>query len=197
MVDSFALSFPGGVEVDYVDDGVNATFVFNNVFRPLAVAAPVEGPVEDVMVGLFKSIPKATSGPSAKSGPALPGPVSPLGTHLIIEFYGCSQIDDSDFVRSEIVQAATASGATVLQVDIHDFGEGFGVTGVALLAESHISIHTWPEFGYAAIDVFVCGHADPQIAVDFLEVSFKAARIEIVKHLRGTMAMPKITNGVR
>ena len=70
------------------------------------------------------------------------------------------------------------------------------MTGVALLAESHISIHTWPEFSYAAIDVFVCGHADPQIAVDFLEVSFKAERVEIVKHLRDAMTVPKVTKGV-
>ena len=119
------------------------------------------------------------------------GHASPLGMHLIAEFYGCSRIDDPDFVGSEMVRAAVVSGATVLRTDIHNFGEGFGVTGVVLLAESHISIHTWPEYGYAAIDVFVCGHADPQIALDFLESSFKAARVESANYARGAMAMSK------
>lgn len=99
-------------------------------------------------------------------------------------------------MRSEIVWAATESGATVLKVDTHNFGEGYGVTGVVLLAESHISIHTWPEYGYAAIDVFVCGRANPEVAVDFLKVSFQAARVEVVKHVRGAMAISNVIDGV-
>ncbi len=124
---------------------------------------------------------------------SMSSPASPLGTHLIVEFYGCSRIDDSEFVRSEIVRAAIVSGATVLQADIHDFGEGFGVTGIVLLAESHISIHTWPEYGYAAIDIFLCGHANPKTAVETLQVSFRAARVETVEHFRGAMCLSELT----
>lgn len=118
--------------------------------------------------------------------------VPPLGIHLIAEFYGCSGVDDPDLVQTKMVEAAVASGATVLQANVHNFGDGFGVTCVVLLAESHISIHTWPEYEYAAIDVFVCGSkANPQAAVDYLENSFKAARVEIAKHARGTLVVSK------
>ena len=124
-------------------------------------------------------------------------PVSPLGIHIIGELYGCSRIDEPDFVRSEIVHAATVSGAKVLKADIHHFGEGFGVTGVVLLAESHISIHTWPEYEYAAIDIFVCGRANPKIAVDVLKQSFRADRVETVEHFRGPMSMSELAREVR
>ncbi len=120
-------------------------------------------------------------------------PALPLGTHFIAEFYGCSGVDDPDFVQIKMVEAAVASGATVLQANVHNFGDGFGVTGVVLLAESHISIHTWPEYKYAAIDVFVCGgKANPQAAVDYLENSFEAARVEIAKHARGTLIVSQV-----
>ncbi len=109
----------------------------------------------------------------------------PLGSHLIAELHGCNQIDNPEFVKSEMVRAAIASGATVLRSDIHNFGDGYGVTGVVLLAESHISIHTWPEYGYAALDVFVCGQANPQIAVDVLKSSFNADRVEVERISRG------------
>ncbi|MEM0935716.1 MAG: adenosylmethionine decarboxylase [Pseudomonadota bacterium] len=122
--------------------------------------------------------------------------VPPLGVHLIAEFYGCSGLDDAEFVRNEMIEAATASGATVLRADVHNFGDGFGVTGVVLLAESHISIHTWPEYHYAAIDVFVCGdRANPQTAVDYLQGSFKAARVEIAKCTRGSILVSAASEG--
>jgi len=112
---------------------------------------------------------------------------NPVGVHLIAEFYGCSRIDDAEFIRTEMVNAAIASGATVLGANVHNFGDGCGVTGVVLLAESHISIHTWPEYAYAAIDVFVCGKADPRLAVDYLERSFTAQHVEVDKFTRGMM----------
>ncbi|MDE3080691.1 MAG: adenosylmethionine decarboxylase, partial [Paracoccaceae bacterium] len=119
------------------------------------------------------------------------------GTHLIAEFHGCSRIDDPDFVLSVMVEAADASGATVLRADMHNFGDGFGVTGVVLLAESHISIHTWPEYEYAAVDVFVCGgRANPQIAVDHLKVSFRATHVKVAKYERGTAVAAIPAGGV-
>ena len=72
------------------------------------------------------------------------------GRHLIAELHGCSGLTDVALVEKALTDAATAAGATLLEVKLHAFGPGQGVTGVALLAESHISIHTWPEHGYAA-----------------------------------------------
>lgn len=79
------------------------------------------------------------------------------GRHLIADLHGCSGLADIDLVERALRDAAAAAGATVLDVRLHAFGEGQGVTGMALLAESHISIHSWPEHGYAAIDIFLCG----------------------------------------
>jgi S-adenosylmethionine decarboxylase len=77
--------------------------------------------------------------------------------HLIADLTGGKGLDDSDLIERILRRAAAAAGATVLEVRLHSFGEGQGVTGIALLAESHISIHSWPEDAFAAIDIFVCG----------------------------------------
>ena len=89
-----------------------------------------------------------------------------VGKHCILELYDCvsSKLDDEVFLRSAITQAAERAGATLLNLITHQF-QPQGVTGLALLAESHISIHTWPEAGYAAVDVFTCGdHTMPEKA---------------------------------
>jgi S-adenosylmethionine decarboxylase len=93
-------------------------------------------------------------------------PLPSPGLHLIADLEGASRLDDCAWIEAALRDAAAAASATVLDVRLHPFGPGQGVTGVALLAESHISIHTWPECGTAAIDVFVCGAAaDPQAAL--------------------------------
>ena len=79
------------------------------------------------------------------------------GRHLIADLHGCSGLADIALIERTLSQAARAAGATLLEIRLHGFGPGQGVTGVALLAESHISIHSWPEHGYAAIDIFLCG----------------------------------------
>lgn len=80
-----------------------------------------------------------------------------LGQHLLADLYGCVRLTEAAVVERALREAAEAGGATTLHVEVHGFGEGQGVTGVALLAESHISIHTWPEHGFAAVDLFLCG----------------------------------------
>ena len=97
-------------------------------------------------------------------------PPTASGLHLIADIAGRRGLDDVAWIEQTLRQAATAARVTVLDVRLHHFGGHNGVTGVALLAESHISIHTWPELGLAAIDVFVCGkQADARAALAVIE----------------------------
>jgi S-adenosylmethionine decarboxylase len=79
------------------------------------------------------------------------------GRHLLADLHGCAGLDDIALIERALRAAAAAADATLLDLRLHGFGPGRGVTGVALLAESHISIHSWPEHGYAALDFFLCG----------------------------------------
>lgn len=79
------------------------------------------------------------------------------GTHLLADLFDCDHLDDEARIEAALRAAVTAANATLIDLKVHGFGTGQGVTGVALLAESHISIHTWPERDYAAIDIFLCG----------------------------------------
>ena len=96
--------------------------------------------------------------------------VSYMGRHVIADLHDVSAevLGSIDFWKEILIDGAKKSGATVLSDHFHHFGEGYGITGVIVLAESHISIHTWPEKNYAAIDVFMCGTCDPEIAVDHI-----------------------------
>ena len=99
-----------------------------------------------------------------------------LGRHAIYELLGGDPtlLDDEDFVKEALTQASEATGATLLGLITHKF-EPQGVTGVALLSESHLSFHSWPEYGYASIDAFTCGdHTDPEAACHSLKHAFKA-----------------------
>ena len=99
-----------------------------------------------------------------------------VGRHCILELYQCdhARLNDEAFIRTTITSSAKIAGATLLNLVTHGF-KPQGVTGLALLAESHISIHTWPEIGYAAIDVFTCGeHTMPEKACKLLSKDFSA-----------------------
>jgi S-adenosylmethionine decarboxylase len=107
------------------------------------------------------------------------------GGHLIIDLWEAEHLDDVGVVELAIRRAAKAAGATLLHLHLHEFSPSGGISGIALLAESHISIHTWPERGYAAIDVFMCGHAEPHNVVPVLKQAFGAGRIAVSEQLRG------------
>ncbi len=107
------------------------------------------------------------------------------GTHLLLEFWEASLLSNETAIEQALIRAAEAAGATVLDVRLHKFSPSGGVTGVLLLAESHISIHTWPERAYAAIDVFMCGDCDPHLSVPVLENAFRPGRMEVSEHKRG------------
>jgi S-adenosylmethionine decarboxylase len=103
------------------------------------------------------------------------------GTHFIADLYGVDPVKLADPVLIENVlrNSALAAGATIVFSHFHAFGPGQGVTGVVLLAESHISIHTWPETGFAAADLFMCGRAAPQRALDLIRAALLPAECKI------------------
>ena len=83
------------------------------------------------------------------------------GTHLLLDFWGARNLIDPEAIGRSLCNAAEAANATVLHSHFHHFGPDGGVSGVLVLAESHISIHTWPERNFAAVDIFMCGACDP------------------------------------
>lgn len=107
------------------------------------------------------------------------------GTHLILDLFGAENLSDIDAIKQTLIKASEAIGATVLDVQLHYFEPQGGVSGVALLAESHMSIHTWPENKYAAVDVFVCGNLDPEKAIDILRATFTPTNIQTTILKRG------------
>ena len=115
-----------------------------------------------------------------------PFPTKPLGRHVLIELWGCNpQIDNAACVESTLTAAVAASGATLLHLHVHQYAPQ-GVTGVAVLAESHFSIHTWPECEYVAADIFTCGdNTDPHAALAVLKKAFTPERVDVKTIDRG------------
>ena len=112
------------------------------------------------------------------------------GSHLIIDLWDAHRLADLEHVDRVLRQAAADTGATILHGHFHHFGEGCGVSGVLVLAESHVSIHTWPERGYAARDIFVCGGCDPYRALPALKTGFSPGRVQLAEHKRGLSDEP-------
>jgi len=109
------------------------------------------------------------------------------GRHLLVDLWHATRLDDLAHVEETLTLAVAACGATLLRIDLHRFTENNGISGVAVLAESHMSIHTWPECGYAALDVFVCGNCDPYKALPVLKAAFRPGNIQIAEHKRGLL----------
>ena len=106
------------------------------------------------------------------------------GTHLIIEVVQGQGLDDEARIQGAFRECVEACGATLLHIHTHKFSPQ-GVSGVAVLSESHISVHTWPEIGYGAFDVFMCGDAQPWNAVEVLRRTFSAGEVRVTELLRG------------
>ena len=110
------------------------------------------------------------------------------GTHLLIDLIGACRLADPAVVETALRRAVGETGATLLDIELHRFSPQGGVTAVALLAESHMSIHTWPETGFAAVDIFLCGRHDPYRAIPVLKEAFMPDRLQVVEHKRGLVA---------
>jgi S-adenosylmethionine decarboxylase len=107
------------------------------------------------------------------------------GTHLILDLWDAKHLDELDTMEQAMREAVSVSGATLLHIHLHHFTPNGGISGVAVLAESHISVHTWPERNYAAFDIFMCGDAKPEMSIPVLKQHFYPERMEITEHLRG------------
>ncbi|MDP8234216.1 MAG: adenosylmethionine decarboxylase [Candidatus Saelkia tenebricola] len=107
------------------------------------------------------------------------------GIHLLVDFWKAKNISDATATEQILKDAVIACGATLLEVHAHTFSPYKGISGIAILKESHISVHTWPEFEYAALDVFVCGDVDPYKALPVLKDGFDAEEMQIMELKRG------------
>ena len=112
-----------------------------------------------------------------------------FGDHYLVDLHGC----DSDVIatveptETALLDAAKRCGSTIIEYDFHQFSP-HGVSGVILIAESHFSVHTWPENGFAAVDIFTSGQTmQPQMAIDILTEAFCADRTEVMKVTRGEL----------
>jgi len=112
-----------------------------------------------------------------------------LGSQIIAELYYCDRnlLDDLDYIRNIMLNAAREANVMVIGSKFHKFSPQ-GVSGVVVIAESHISIHTWPEYGYAAVDIFTCGNRSmPRLALRYLAKALKARRVRFREIKRGVM----------
>ncbi len=114
-----------------------------------------------------------------------------LGTHLLVELRDCNPeiLKDLSRVKDALVSAAKEARATIIDVSFHEFNP-FGISGMVVIAESHLSIHTWPEYGYAAVDVFTCGDIiKPEVAAEYLIKEFESKNPSIVEMKRGMLSL--------
>lgn len=113
--------------------------------------------------------------------------MSALGRHILAEFYGCpaEMLNDPALIEQDMVAAALEAGAEIRETVFHKFSPQ-GVSGVVVISESHLAIHTWPEFGYAAVDIFTCGQTvDPWVSCNYLKQKFAAQNMTAREIKRG------------
>lgn len=109
-----------------------------------------------------------------------------MGRHVISELWGCNfdKLNDLNYIERTFVEAALKSGAEVREVAFHKFAPQ-GVSGVVIISESHLTIHSFPEHGYASIDVYTCGDLNPNVAADFIAQALNAQTRENIEIPRG------------
>lgn len=109
-----------------------------------------------------------------------------LGRHVIAEFVGCDPkvLNDVSTIREIMIKAAEAAGARMVNDFFHKFNP-HGVTGVVVVQESHLTIHTWPEYGYAAVDIFTCGRTNPWKAFEYIKEYLKPRKVHVEEIERG------------
>src|SRR5687767_1295804 len=120
-------------------------------------------------------------------GERRPARLNALGRHLLLELFDCDTdaINNLENVKGALIEAAKRAQATIVDVVFHEFNP-FGISGVVVIAESHLAIHTWPEYRYAAVDIFSCGEVlQPEVAANYLVEQFAAERTSIVEMQRG------------
>ncbi|MCF7916872.1 MAG: adenosylmethionine decarboxylase [Candidatus Omnitrophica bacterium] len=113
------------------------------------------------------------------------GQIRYAGTHLIIELWDAKNLSSLPKIRKSLKDSVKAIGANLLNISLHKFSPSGGVSGVAVISESHISVHTWPEYNYAALDIFVCGQVDPYKAIGILKKQYQTSNIQISEIKRG------------
>ena len=110
-----------------------------------------------------------------------------LGRHIMMDLQGCDadKLDDSEYIRDVLEKAAVAAKATIVKTVFHRYLPQ-GVTGFCLVQESHLSIHTWPEYGFAAVDIFMCGQeGDPQKALEYIRTALGGEEGQVMEIARG------------
>ncbi len=109
------------------------------------------------------------------------------GVHLLLELWDAECLNDRAHIEAALRAAVEAANASLLHLHIHQFSSSGGLSGVAVLAESHISIHTWPERHYAAVDIFMCGECDPYKSVPALREALRPGSMQINEAKRGIL----------
>jgi len=112
-----------------------------------------------------------------------------LGIQVLVEYYDCNReiLNNTAMIENYMNTAAQKAGATIVNSAFHTFNP-HGVSGVVVIAESHLSIHTWPEYGYAAVDIFTCGETvDPWEAFEYLKEMFESAHFSTIEMKRGQL----------
>lgn len=116
-----------------------------------------------------------------------------LGKQILVEFYDCEsdKINDVSYIENSLIEATKASNATIISHNFHKFSP-YGVSGVVVIAESHVAIHTWPEYKYAAVDIFTCGDTiDPWLIQEHLKEYFESKNVSSMEMKRGLFKVPK------
>jgi len=118
------------------------------------------------------------------------------GTHYIVDLFGAKRLDDLKLIKETLKRCVEVAGANLLHIHLHRHTDKAGVSGTAVLAEGHISVHSWPETGYLALDAFMGRDAKPELAIDVAKQAFKPARAVVKEHLRAGATEERVLKAV-